>query len=240
MVGNVIEVETLLRQANGAPLVRRLIAPNPSPMTERGTNSYLIGWREPAVIDPGPDAAAHLGALAAVAAHGAERAAPMRIVVTHTHLDHSAGAAALAKRLNARAFAYGAHDDGRSELQRRVADQVSGIGGGEGADRRFSPDAKLADGEALAADTGEWRLEALHTPGHLSNHLCFALRDAVGRPAALFSGDLVMAWSTSLISPPDGDMGAFMASLERLAARLETPGADPVYLPGHGAPIEAP
>lgn len=206
-----------------APGIRRVVAPNPSPMTLWGTNTYLIGTGRVAVIDPGPDDPAHLAALRA-ALGPAERIT--HILVTHTHLDHSPLAARLSRETGAPVFGFGATGDGRSPVMRALA--ANGLSaGGEGADMAFSPDERLRDGDVVQG--GDWSLTAIWTPGHMSNHLCFALEDHV------LTGDHVMGWASSLISPPDGDMGAYMESLDRLQA-----GAAAGFYPGHGPPIEAP
>lgn len=208
--------------------VRRLVAPNPSPMTASGTNTYLVGARAVAVIDPGPDAPAHRDAILAAASAGGGRVAA--IVVTHAHIDHTAGVPALAAATGAPVYAFGRAGDGRSETMRRLATEA--LGGGEGSDPRHDPSHRLGDGDAVDAGADDdWRLVALHTPGHTSDHLSFALEDG----DVLFSGDLVMGWSTSVVSPPDGDMGAFMRSLKRLSTR-----DDQRYLPGHGEAIADP
>ncbi|WP_138468661.1 MBL fold metallo-hydrolase [Poseidonocella sp. HB161398] len=205
-----------------APGIRRILAPNPSPMTFRGTNSYLLGRGQLALVDPGPDDQAHLGAL--MAALGGR---PLSmILVSHAHRDHSGLAPALAAATGAPVLAFGGPFSGRSETMKRLA-AVGALGGGEGVDATFRPDRCLADGERL--DLDGCPLEALHTPGHMGNHLAFAWR------GALFTGDLVMGWASSLVSPPDGDLAAFYRSCARLRARGET-----VLHPGHGAPVADP
>jgi hydroxyacylglutathione hydrolase len=187
--------------------LRRVIAPNPSPMTLHGTNSYLLGTGEVALIDPGPNIAAHATALQNVLQKG-ERIS--HIFVTHAHLDHSPLARPMAEAFGAKIHAYGPATAGRSPQMQALAD-AGLIAGGEGIDATFTPDIRLADGDIISH--GDWSLTALHTPGHLSNHLCFAAG------TTLFSGDHVMGWASSLVSPPDGDMGAYMASTRRLAAQ---------------------
>ncbi|MCU0911907.1 MAG: MBL fold metallo-hydrolase [Rhodobacteraceae bacterium] len=203
--------------------VRRVTAPNPSALTGAGTNSYILGEGRVAVIDPGPAMAAHFSALTgALAPH--ERVAA--ILVTHAHLDHSALALALARATGAPVHAAGRADEGRSAQMAKLA--ATGLaGGGEGLDLAFVPDIRLADGAALSGDG--WHVAAVATPGHLPTHLCFDAGEV------LFSGDHVMGWSTSIVSPPDGDMAAYMASL----ARLQSCGAAR-FLPGHGAAIGEP
>ncbi|PXW66840.1 MBL fold metallo-hydrolase [Methylobacterium sp. B4] len=202
-----------------SPLVRRRICPNGGPFTASGTCSYVVGHGRVAVIDPGPADAEHVEAL--LAALGSERVEA--IVVTHTHRDHSPGARLLQARTGAPIVGCGPHRAARSlaENELPVLDAS--------ADREHRPDRELADGESL---TGEgWTLTALATPGHTMNHLAFALPEE----NVLFSGDHVMAWSTSIVAPPDGSMRAYMASLERLRQRGET-----LYWPGHGGPVRDP
>jgi len=205
------------------PGLRRILAPNPSPMTFRGTNTYLLGEGRVAVIDPGPDRPGHLEAILAALAPGETVS---HILVTHSHVDHSPLARPLALATGAPVCAFG---DSRAGMRADMA-ALSGAGvtgGGEGVDRDFRPDETLADGEEIAGDG--WRVTALWTPGHMGNHMSFAWGDAV------FSGDHVMGWASSMVSPPDGDLTAFMASCRRLAER-----ADRVFYPGHGAPVPDP
>ena len=184
-----------------SPLVRRIVAPNPGVMTGPGTNTYLVGIDEIAVIDPGPDDASHLDAIA-----GCGGDCIRWILVTHTHSDHSPGAAGLRERL-------GPH--------------VEVLGFDERD--RFVPDRSI--GEGFTIEATEFRLSALHTPGHASNHLCYLFEEE----RLLFSGDHIMNGSTVVIAPPDGDMGAYLGSLERLRKmRLRA------IAPGHGALIENP
>ncbi|MCI5097718.1 MAG: MBL fold metallo-hydrolase [Rhodobacteraceae bacterium] len=206
-----------------APDLRRVLCPNPSPMTYRGTNTYLVGARELAVIDPGPISEAHLEAILDALEPGQSIS---HIVVTHTHLDHSPLARPLAERTGAQIYAYGDALAGRSAVMSRLADQGM-VGGGEGIDRAFKPDVTLSDGEILRGDG--WELEVIHTPGHLGNHIALGFGDSC------FTADHVMGWASSLVSPPDGDLTDFMASCARLRQRDWA-----VFHPGHGAPVDAP
>ena len=197
------------------PLVRRVLAPNPSPYTYTGTQTYLVGAVEAvAVIDPGPAEADHIAAI--LAAVGDARIAA--IMCTHTHRDHSPAARPLAERTGAPIVGCAplAID---SDLPRSD----------ESFDHDYAPDRVMEDGEAMTGPG--WTLRAVATPGHVSNHLCFALEES----GALFTGDHVMAWSTSVVVPPDGDMGDYMKSLERLYER-----DDRVYYPAHGPAVEKP
>lgn len=203
-----------------AAKVRVVLAPNPSAMTGPGTNSFLIGEREVAVIDPGPDDPAHIQAILDMA-----EGRISHILVTHAHLDHTAGVARLAQATRAPVFAFGPADSGRSPTMARLA--ATGLNGGEGVDTGFRPDIELRHGEELRSS--DWTLQALHTPGHMGGHLSFRLGDAI------FCGDLVMGWSTSIISPPEGDLVDYFRSLD-LLARL----APRVLYPAHGDPITAP
>jgi glyoxylase-like metal-dependent hydrolase (beta-lactamase superfamily II) len=198
-----------------APMVRRIIARNPSPFTFRGTGTYVVGAGEVAVIDPGPDLAEHVEALLT----GLAGEQVTHILVTHTHRDHSPAARALQSATGAPTFGFGPHAGGRR----------GDPGIEEGGDWDFVPDVALRDGDLVTGNG--WRLEAVHTPGHTSNHLCFGLPDS----GILFSGDHVMGWSTSVIAPPDGDMAAYMGSLDKLLGRT-----DAVYWPTHGPAITEP
>lgn len=206
-----------------SPGLRRIVAPNPSPMTYRGTNTYLVGESDLAVIDPGPMAQAHLDAILAAVGPGQRIS---HIVVTHTHNDHSPLARPLADRTGAPVLAFGDAAAGRSAV---MADLVAlGMtGGGEGIDTGFAPDRVLADGDRIEA--GDWALDVIHTPGHIGNHIALAWGDIC------FVGDHVMGWASSLVSPPDGDLTDFMASCRRLRARDWS-----VFHSGHGAPITDP
>jgi glyoxylase-like metal-dependent hydrolase (beta-lactamase superfamily II) len=205
------------------PGLRRIVANNPSPMTYRGTNTYLLGDRGLAVIDPGPLSDGHLAAILGAVQPGQHIS---HIIVTHTHLDHSPLAGPLATRCGAPVLAFGDASTGRSEVMQALAAQGL-LGGGEGVDAAFRPDHTLADGDKVTGDG--WTLEALHTPGHIGNHLCLAWN------AACFTADHVMGWASSLVSPPDGDLTDFMASCAKLAARDWR-----VFYPGHGAPVDDP
>ena len=198
-----------------APGIRRIVARNPGPFTFKGTGTYVIGEGEVAVIDPGPDLDEHVAAL--LAGLAGERVT--HILITHTHRDHSPAAAAVRAATGAATYGFGPHAGGR-----RGEPAIE-----EGGDWDFSPDVTVHDGDAISG--GGWQFEAVHTPGHTSNHLCFAM------PAQgiLFSGDHVMGWSTSVIAPPDGDMSAYMASLDKLLGR-----SDAVYWPTHGPAITEP
>ncbi|MEM5468308.1 MBL fold metallo-hydrolase [Celeribacter marinus] len=204
--------------------VVRILAPNPSPMTHWGTNCYLLGTgAERILIDAGPRDPAHREAVLSALPKGARIAA---IAITHAHLDHSAGANDLAHATGAPVYAFGTADAGRSSVMARLA-KGELAQGGEGVDAAFTPDIIVEDGETIRVDGAQ--VTALHTPGHMGNHLAFAWGQAC------FTGDLVMGWSSSLISPPDGDARAYRDSCNRL---FEFGFAR--FLPGHGAPIDAP
>lgn len=197
-----------------APLIRRVIANNPGPFTFTGTGTYIVGAGEVAVIDPGPADPAHLAALQR-ALDGEQVAA---ILVTHTHLDHSPLAAELARATGAPVYGLPAP---------RIEEAAIRLD--EGHDRAFAPDRLVADADCIAGPG--WTLEALTTPGHASNHVCYALIE----DDALFTGDHVMGWSTTVVSPPDGDMTDYLASLDKVAARdFRT------LWPTHGPPVREP
>mgnify|MGYP000906286569 CR=1 FL=1 len=192
-----------------SPLIRRVLCDNPSPFTFKGTSTFVVGTGKVAIIDPGPDDTAHLAALlAAVAGETVTH-----ILVTHSHADHSPLAARLKAATGAATMAYGAIASPDDQGPRLDA----------GIDHDFVPDRRLAHGEQVEGDG--WTLEAVFTPGHMSNHMCFALREE----QALFAGDHVMAWATSVVAPPDGNMADYMASLRLLLDR-----DDMLYLPAHG------
>jgi len=195
-------------------LVSRVLAPNPSPFTYTGTQSYVVGRGEVALIDPGPADDAHLDALIAAVAGRPVKA----ILCTHTHRDHSPAAAPMAQRTGAPVIGCAPltlEDDGPR------ADAAF--------DAEYRPDEVMTDGAVLSGDG--WTIEAVATPGHTSNHLCYALREE----GALFTGDHVMGWSTSIVSPPDGDMADYMRSMQKLLDR-----DDAVYYPAHGEAVETP
>ena len=199
-----------------SPLIRRVCAENPNAFTFKGTGTYIVGRGKVAVIDPGPLLDAHVNAL--LAATTGETIT--HILITHTHNDHSPAAAPLKAATGATTYGFGPHGAGK---------KLEGVEVEEGGDMDFRPDVVLNDGDTIKGDG--WTFDALATPGHTSNHLCFALREE----KALFSGDHVMGWSTTVIAPPDGDMAQYFASLERLTSR-----DDRTYYPTHGNPIREP
>ena len=196
-----------------SPLISRLLAQNPGPFTFKGTGVAIIGKDQVAVIDPGPDDPAHLQSL-----RDALRDKQVtHILVTHTHRDHSPAAKHVKQWTGARTYGLGPHgNEGNRVIE-------------EGADREFVPDIRLRGGDIIEGDG--FTFEAVHTPGHTSNHICYALKEE----QALFSGDHVMGWSTTVVAPPDGNMAAYMRSLEILLSRDEQ-----IYWPTHGGPIRNP
>lgn len=214
----------LTLESGGA--VKCIRAPNASAMTGNGTNTYLVvGEHSIAVVDPGPDQDDHFRRI--LTEVGPSRRIS-KILITHPHADHTELAARLANHTGAEMIAHSGADGAASERMRTLGSEFE-LGGGEGLDWDFEPDRRIVDGELIAC--GEWSFEAVWTPGHTANHICYAWRDA----DVLFSGDHVMGWSTTLVSPPHGDMGNFMRSLERLRLRTER-----MFLPGHGEPITNP
>lgn len=197
-----------------SPMIRRVVAENPSAFTFKGTGTYIVGRGEVAVIDPGPYDEAHFEALQ----RALKGETVTHILVTHTHRDHSPGVKLLQPATDAPTYGFGPHGGDGSQ---------SGVE--EGADYDFAPDVAIKDGDVI--EGRDWTFEAVHTPGHTSNHLCFALKEE----DVLFSGDHVMGWSTTVVSQPDGDMGDYMRSLEKLLAR-----DDGAYWPTHGAAIADP
>ena len=227
-----------------SPGVTRVVADNPSKYTAWGTGTYIVGDAEVAVIDPGPDLASHVDALL-VALQGRR---VTHVLVTHTHSDHSPAAAAISAATGAPTHGFGPHPeaavggdvadggvadaraaDDRAEGDRAEDDQAVD----ESGDLEFVPDVVVLDGDVLEGDG--FSFECLHTPGHISNHVCFAERQR----NLLFPGDHVMGWSTTVVSPPDGDMGDYVANLRRLVQRGSR-GLDRTYLPTHGPAIDEP
>jgi len=198
------------------PRIRRVIAENPSPFTLYGTGTYILGNGRVAVIDPGPADPVHIEAL--LEATRGETIS--HVLVTHTHMDHSPGCALLREHSDAPTYAYGPHGAGKLE---------EGVPVEEGGDMEFSPDQRVGHGDIIEGD--DWSVECVYTPGHTSNHMCYQLRE----DSALFTGDHIMGWSTSIISPPDGDMSAYMKSLDLMLER-----DDRVYWPTHGPCIDDP
>lgn len=202
-----------------SPLVRRIVAGNAGPFTFTGTCSYVVGHGEVAVIDPGPEDAAHVDAIC----RALSTETVSHIVVTHTHRDHSPGARLLQARTGAPIVGCAPHSAARPLAEGEFAALDAS------ADREHAPARVLGTGERIMGPG--WTLEALPTPGHTANHLCFVLPEET----ALFSGDHVMAWSTSIVAPPDGSMADYMASLALLLERDERR-----YWPGHGGPVTQP
>ncbi len=199
-----------------SPLIARVLAPNPGPFTFKGTGVYIVGaGREAAVIDPGPDIPEHVEALK----RALEGRRLTHILVTHTHGDHSPAAAPLKAWSGAQTYGFGPHGSGHDD----------GVKTEEGGDTQFVPDMRVKDGEAIEGEG--FRFECVFTPGHTSNHMCFALAGE----RALFTGDHVMGWSTTVVVPPDGDMAEYLASLRKLIAR-----DDAVLWPTHGGPVRDP
>jgi glyoxylase-like metal-dependent hydrolase (beta-lactamase superfamily II) len=198
------------------PGVRRVMANNPGPFTFKGTISYIIGRGQVAIVDPGPDDPAHIGALL----DAVRDETVTHIFVTHTHRDHSPATPTIKHETGATVYAEGPHRAARP-LHIGEHNPLDAS-----ADRDFKPDLALRDGEIIAGNG--WTIEAVATPGHTANHMAYALKEK----NLLFAGDHVMAWATSIVAPPDGAMSDYMASLQKLAKRNEA-----IYLPGHGPAI---
>ncbi len=227
-----------------SPLVRRVVAENPNPFTFTGTGVYIIGRGEVAVIDPGPDLDTHLDAVeAALGPH--ERVS--HLLITHTHTDHTAGVSSMQSRTGAPTHGFGPHgpipeadamdrisfdeyftEQEKEEFERAWAEVPDELKR-EGPDPDFVPDVVVGDGDVIAGSG--WTIDVVHTPGHTSNHVCYGLREE----SLLFTGDHVMGWATSVISPPDGDLFDYLASLDKLLAR-----DDVRYWPTHGPAIDNP
>jgi glyoxylase-like metal-dependent hydrolase (beta-lactamase superfamily II) len=195
-----------------SPMIRRVVAHNPTPFTFHGTGTYIVGHGNVAVIDPGPDLPEHVDALF----EALEGETISHIFVTHTHRDHSPAVKRVKAIVDAPTYGYGPHGKHGPKVE-------------EGPDYDFKPETALTDGDIVAGDG--WTLEAVHTPGHTSNHMCFALKEE----KALLSGDHIMGWSTTVVSPPDGDMHAYIESLKKVLER-----DDEIIWPTHGPPITEP
>jgi glyoxylase-like metal-dependent hydrolase (beta-lactamase superfamily II) len=200
-----------------APGIRRIVANNPSPFTFKGTNSYIIGTGKVALVDPGPDDETHRATILGEIAAKGERIT--HIFLTHTHKDHSAGLPQMAEATGAEVLGFGSDPESRAAFQLNPASEAI-------LDVDFQPHRRLAGGEHISG--GDWTLEAVHTPGHAPDHLAFGVKGT----GVLLSGDHVMGWNTTVVAPPEGNMGDYIRSLELLLQRPED-----VYLPGHGGEI---
>jgi glyoxylase-like metal-dependent hydrolase (beta-lactamase superfamily II) len=199
-----------------SPLIRRVLARNPNPFTFHGTGTYIVGRGKVAVVDPGPLIDGHVEALKTALAGETVT----HILITHTHGDHSPAAAPLKAATGAKTYGFGPHGAGKRD---------EGVDVEEGGDMDFRPDIVVRDGDTIKGEG--WTFDCLYTPGHTSNHICFALREE----KVVFSGDHVMGWSTTVIGPPDGDMAQYFSSLKKLTTR-----DDRLYYPTHGNPIHDP
>lgn len=199
-----------------SPLIRRVLARNANAFTFHGTGAYIVGRGKVAVIDPGPLIDEHVEALKTTL----RNETVTHILITHTHSDHSPAAAPLKAATGAKTYGFGPHGSGKKS---------EGVAVEEGGDMAFRPDVAVHDGDVIKGDG--WTFDAVFTPGHTSNHVCFGLREE----KALLSGDHVMGWSTTVIAPPDGDMAQYLSSLRKLLPR-----DDGTYYPTHGNPIRNP
>ncbi|HEV2652084.1 MAG TPA: MBL fold metallo-hydrolase [Rhizomicrobium sp.] len=197
------------------PLISRVVANNPGPFTFMGTGTYIIGGKDVAVIDPGPDMPEHVDALK----RALDGKRVNHILVTHTHSDHSPAAKPLKEWSGAKTYAFGPHGSGHDDGPKVEA----------GGDMDFMPDVRMKDGETIAGNG--FTFECVFTPGHTSNHMCFALNEE----KSLFTGDHIMGWSTTVVTPPDGDMAQYMDSVRKLEVR-----GDRTLYPTHGSPVTDP
>ena len=195
-------------------LVRKLMAPNPSPFTLYGTGTYIIGRKQICIIDPGPLIESHINKIL----NSVDKNLISHILITHTHADHSPAANIIKKETGAKTYAYDSYPKG-----------IIGNRFEEAHDKSFTPDVKLRDSDMVQGK--DWTIKAIHTPGHTSNHLCFFLE----QEKILFTGDHVMGWATTVVVPPDGDMDDYISSLKKLL--LHDYG---IYYPTHGSPIKEP
>ena len=186
--------------------IRLITAPNPSPMTFKGTNTYIVGSsKDICIIDPGPNDDEHYSKLKTLL----KKENASHILVTHSHLDHSPLATRISQEFSIPIYAHGQIKNARSKLMKKILESSFDVGGFEGLDMNFKPDFYLKDSEIL--EGYNWSIEVVYTPGHLADHLCFAM----GGTNILFSGDIVMGWTSTLISPPDGDLGQYFYSLDK-------------------------
>ena len=201
-----------------------ITANNASPMTFTGTRSYILGTDNLIVIDPGPENNQHFKSIMDYV--GKRKVTD--IIITHSHVDHSPLSRRLKNETGASIIGFGSADEARTSFMKKLSSSLD-LGGQEGIDQGLILDEKVIDKQIL--NKNDYTIEVIHTPGHLSNHICLSIKEK----KALFSGDHVMGWATTLISPPDGDLGSFMKSLEKLSKRDEQ-----VYYPGHGKPVKDP
>ena len=201
-----------------------ITANNASPMTFTGTRSYILGTDNLIVIDPGPENNQHFKSIMDYV--GKRKVTD--IIITHSHVDHSPLSRRLKNETGASIIGFGSADEARTSFMKKLSSSLD-LGGEEGIDQDLTLDEKVIDKQMLKKN--DYTIEVIHTPGHLSNHICLSIKEN----KALFSGDHVMGWATTLISPPDGDLGSFMKSLEKLSKRDEQ-----IYYPGHGKPVKDP